>query len=195
MKSTTSPVLFSLLALLSPTVSGYACSASNAVTPASLTSSGGGGSDGLNQVIQSGGCSFLAASGAGTCTTTSPYKRSTAEDDVATVSKRAPTTLSVLPCLDRMTCLIIETGHLYCVDLANMDYIDELGGCGNLNTKQYEEGCVQNAASPSTTPTTSSSSVVSTSKAQAQSNAGAATRMDRAILVAVGLAAGVVSCF
>jgi hypothetical protein len=194
MKSISSPILLSLLVLLPPSVLAYDCSAANAVTPESLASSGGGGSsDNFNQVLQSGGCSFLVASGAGTCTTTSGYKRSIAENDAAAaVSKRTPTIMSVLPCLDRMTCLIIETSHLYCVDLANLDYIDETGGCGNLNTKKYEDGCVQNwASSASTTSTTGSTR--STSKAQAQSNVGAATRLDSVILAAVGLVAGVVS--
>ena len=154
MKSLNIAVSLALSAtLLAPAVlANFMCNARNARDLSTLSAGGGGSSIGPSiGTIASSGCSFLIASGAGTCTT---QKRA------ASIAGRQSSGVS-FPCVDRMTCIATE-GVLFCVDLVNRDYIDEEGGCGNLDTGVHADNCVAVAGGSATSGSTAakSSSIV-----------------------------------
>lgn len=143
-----------LSALPSVVRADYACSLANAQTPSQLGQTLGGSSGGSSSIpnysLPQSGCSFLIASGAGTCTTTK------AKREAEERAKRATTTYSTLPCLDRMSCVNLNS-HLYCLDVNTLDYIDEFGACGNGKTDFYKENCLTDTSGSSTSSSPSSS--------------------------------------
>ena len=70
-------------------------------------------------------------------------------------------------------CLLVER-HVYCVDLSNLDYIDDVGACGNLKKGSYVENCaevkgVTNSGTSTVSSSRSSSTAAAASKAPSSS--------------------------
>jgi len=159
-----------LFSLLATTVHAtYSCSTKNAVPASSLGGSSSSSSGGSNDPLLQSGCSFGAAAGL-RCTTGSKRRGENIE------ARQTPSNV-VIPCLDRMQCLLVER-HVYCVDLSNLDYIDDVGACGNLNKGSYVENCaeVKGVSSSGTSTASSSRSSGTASSSRSSGTAAAASK-------------------
>ena len=85
---------------------------------------------------------MIEAQNHNSCTISGTCYRKLHRKDLHVRQQQAPS----ITCPNRMNCVTATANnnmYLYCVDLKTLDYIDQVGGCGNGNTKAYKAGCVQ----------------------------------------------------
>jgi hypothetical protein len=134
MKTITSQTILLLSTVIRLTHALYECNATNAIPVANLLpsppsggSSGGVVSPGIT-VPSTGSCNSFWIAVGGEC---APAK-----------AKRRAILYNALPCYDNMAC-VFAGANLGCLDISTMNYIADDGTCGNWNTGEEQEGCVE----------------------------------------------------